>query len=34
MEKLGGTLTRLSDKKADYINVPPTGPFKTDPYRY
>jgi adenosylhomocysteinase len=34
VEKLGGTLTRLSDKQAAYINVTPTGPFKTEHYRY
>jgi adenosylhomocysteinase len=31
---LGGTLTRLNDTQAAYINVSPTGPFKTDHYRY
>jgi adenosylhomocysteinase len=31
---LGGTLTRLNDKQAAYINVSPDGPFKTDHYRY
>ncbi|BBO83293.1 adenosylhomocysteinase [Desulfosarcina ovata subsp. sediminis] len=34
VEKLGGTLTRLSDKQAAYINVPPQGPFKPEHYRY
>jgi adenosylhomocysteinase len=34
VEKLGGTLTRLNDKQAAYIDVSPTGPFKTDHYRY
>ena len=34
VEKLGGTLTRLSEKQAAYINVPSTGPFKPDHYRY
>jgi adenosylhomocysteinase len=34
VEKLGGTLTRLNDKQAAYIDVSPSGPFKTDHYRY
>jgi len=34
VEKLGGTLTRLDDKQAAYINVSPAGPFKMDHYRY
>ena len=34
LEKLGVKLTTLSQRQADYINVPVTGPFKTDHYRY
>lgn len=34
LEKLGVTLTRLSDKQAKYIGVPQEGPFKPDHYRY
>ena len=34
LEKLGVKLTKLSQRQADYINVPVTGPFKTDHYRY
>jgi adenosylhomocysteinase len=34
VEKLGGTLTRLNEKQAAYINVPRTGPFKPEHYRY
>jgi adenosylhomocysteinase len=34
VEKLGGTLTRLSERQAAYINVSPSGPFKTEHYRY
>jgi len=34
VEKLGGTLTRLNEKQAAYINVPSTGPFKPEHYRY
>jgi len=34
LEKLGVKLTQLSQKQADYIGVPPAGPFKPDHYRY
>jgi len=34
LEKLGATLTRLTDTQADYIGVAPDGPFKPDQYRY
>ena len=34
LEKLGVKLTTLSQKQADYIGVPSTGPFKPDHYRY
>ena len=34
LEKLGVKLTTLSQKQADYIGVPQTGPFKADHYRY
>ena len=34
VEKLGGTLTGLTEKQAAYINVSPKGPFKSDHYRY
>jgi adenosylhomocysteinase len=34
LEKLGATLTRLSDAQADYIDVPVSGPFKSEHYRY
>jgi adenosylhomocysteinase len=34
LDKIGVTLTKLSDKQAAYINVPKTGPFKPDTYRY
>jgi len=30
----GGVLTKLTDKKAYYINVPKNGPFKGDDYKY
>ena len=31
---LGVKLTELTDKQADYLGVPATGPFKSDQYRY
>jgi adenosylhomocysteinase len=34
LAKLGVQLTQLSQKQADYIGVPQTGPFKPDHYRY
>jgi adenosylhomocysteinase len=34
LEKVGATLTKLSQKQADYIGVPVEGPFKSDLYRY
>jgi adenosylhomocysteinase len=30
----GGVITRLTKAQADYINVPATGPFKPDSYKY
>src|ERR1700678_3297087 len=34
LAKLGAKLTTLSKEQADYINVPASGPFKPDHYRY
>ncbi len=34
LDKLGATLTELSDEQAEYINVPKDGPYKPDYYRY
>ncbi len=34
LDKVGAELTRLSSEQAAYINVPVSGPFKTDDYRY
>ena len=34
LEKLGATLTKLSQRQADYIGVTAAGPFKPDHYRY
>ena len=34
VEGFGGTITKLTEKQAKYINVPMNGPFKTDAYKY
>jgi adenosylhomocysteinase len=34
LAKVGAALTRLTPKQAEYIGVPPSGPFKTEEYRY
>ena len=34
LAKVGAKLTELTKEQADYINVPVSGPFKTDQYRY
>ncbi len=34
LEKIGVSLSKLSQKQADYINVPVDGPYKPDTYRY
>ena len=34
LDKIGVKLTKLSQKQATYIGVPPEGPFKSDHYRY
>ncbi len=34
LAKVGATLTKLSQKQADYIGVPTQGPFKPEQYRY
>ncbi len=34
LEKLDATLTKLTQKQADYLGVSVEGPFKTDHYRY
>ena len=33
-DKLGVTLTTLTDEQASYIGVPKQGPYKPDHYRY
>ena len=34
LDKVGATLSKLSNEQADYIGVPVKGPFKSDNYRY
>jgi adenosylhomocysteinase len=34
LNKLGAKLTKLTEKQAEYINVPVNGPFKPSHYRY
>ena len=34
LDKIGVKLTKLSDKEAEYINIPVAGPYKPDAYRY
>ena len=34
LERIGVKLTKLSKKQADYLGVPPEGPYKPDHYRY
>jgi adenosylhomocysteinase len=34
LPKLGVKLTRLTKEQADYLGIPPDGPFKPDYYRY
>ncbi|MBW3042851.1 adenosylhomocysteinase [Prochlorococcus marinus] len=34
LEKIGAKLTKLTEKQAQYINVPIEGPYKTEHYRY
>jgi adenosylhomocysteinase len=34
LEKLGATLTELTERQAEYLGVPVEGPYKPDTYRY
>jgi len=34
LEKIGASLTELTQEQADYISVPQKGPYKPDHYRY
>ena len=34
VQGFGGTITKLTDEQAEYINVPVDGPFKEEEYKY
>ena len=34
LAKLGVNLTKLTEKQADYLGIPVSGPFKPEHYRY
>ncbi len=34
LDQLGAKLTKLTPQQAEYLGVPPEGPFKPDYYRY
>ena len=34
LDALGVKLTKLTDEQAEYLGVDPSGPFKSDHYRY
>ncbi|MFA6453492.1 MAG: adenosylhomocysteinase [Microgenomates group bacterium] len=34
VEQLGGKLTKLNTDQSEYLNIPKSGPFKADHYRY
>ena len=34
LDKIGAKLTKLSEKQAEYINIPVNGPYKPEAYRY
>ena len=34
LERIGVKLTKLTKKQADYLGVPPEGPYKPEHYRY
>tara|TARA_B100000287_G_scaffold414532_1_gene447193 strand:+ start:229 stop:1623 length:1395 start_codon:yes stop_codon:yes gene_type:complete len=34
VQGFGGTITKLTDEQAEYINVPVSGPFKEEEYKY
>jgi adenosylhomocysteinase len=34
LAKIGAKLTRMNEKQATYIGVPPGGPYKPEHYRY
>ena len=34
LERIGVKLTKLTKKQADYLGVPPEGPYKPERFRY
>jgi len=34
LDRIGVKLTKLTKKQADYLGVPPEGPYKPEHYRY
>jgi adenosylhomocysteinase len=34
LEQIGARLTKLTKRQAEYLGIPPSGPFKPDHYRY
>ena len=34
LDKIGASLTRLTQEQADYLGLPVEGPYKPDYYRY
>ncbi|HMK12383.1 MAG TPA: adenosylhomocysteinase, partial [Acidimicrobiales bacterium] len=34
LDALGVKLTKLDDEQAEYLGVPPGGPYKAEQYRY
>jgi adenosylhomocysteinase len=34
LNKVGATLTKMTDEQSNYIGVPVQGPFKAEHYRY
>jgi adenosylhomocysteinase len=34
VEKLGGKVTKMTPRQADYIGIPVSGPYKSEHYRY
>ena len=34
LEALGAVLTKMTDEQAEYLGIPPSGPFKPEAYRY
>jgi adenosylhomocysteinase len=34
LDALGAKLTKLNDEQAEYLGIDPSGPFKSERYRY